>query len=234
MLHHLALLFLAPVFIAQGHYVRKITPKLEEAVGPRQGRVGQGKQLRILLLGDSAAAGVGAESQSQALSGQLVRALCDHFELEWQLLAQSGLTTKDTRQKLAQHPKQPYDVVIVSLGVNDVTQPLSSLSWIQQQKALISQIRQHFSCHQIILTKIPPMEKFPALPHPLRWYLGSKAKTFNHQLSRWTATQTDCELVEINHQLSADHMASDGFHPGPAIYQCWGKTIARVIHSRWS
>lgn len=234
MLHHLVLLLMAPVFIAQGHYVRRVTPKLDEASGPRCGSTGQGRSLRLLLIGDSAAAGVGAESQSQALSGHLVSALCHHFQLEWQLLAQSGSTTKDTRNRLTQQPKQTYDIVIVSLGVNDVTKPLSSLRWIQQQKALIAQLRQHFSCQQIILTKIPPMEKFPALPHPLRWYLGSKAKAFNRQLAHWAATQNDCELIDLNHRLSPDQMATDGFHPGPAIYQFWGQAIAQVIKARWN
>ena len=233
MIHHLALLLLAPVFVAQGHYVRRVTPKLGEAQGPRNGRTGKGKELRILLLGDSAAAGVGADKQSQALSGHLVNALSDHFQLEWQLLAKSGLTTHETHHTLQHHPKQHYDIVILSLGVNDVTKPLSSLSWIQQHKALIVRIRRHFSCKQIILTKIPPMEKFPALPNPLRWYLGSKAKSFNRQLSNWAATQDDCELIDLNHRLSPAHMASDGFHPGPEIYQFWGQTIAQVIKERW-
>lgn len=233
MLHHLALLLLAPVFIAQGHYVRRVTPKLEEAVGPRRGRTGRGNKLRVLLLGDSAAAGVGADSQSQALSGNVIGELRNHFRLEWQLLAKSGLTTRETRHTLKRQPRKPYDIVIVSLGVNDVTKPLSSLNWIHQQKALIAQIRRHYSCRQIILTKIPPMEKFPALPNPLRWYLGNKAKAFNHQLSRWAETQEDCELLDLNHKLTADHMAKDGFHPGPLIYQFWGQAIADTIKERW-
>jgi len=233
MIHYLVLLLMAPVFIAQGRYVRKVTPKLDEASGPRCGSAGHGKMLRILLIGDSAAAGVGAANQSQALSGHLVNELCNHFKLEWQLHAKSGSTTKETRFSLTHHPKQAYDIVIVSLGVNDITQPLSSIRWIHQQQALVAQIRHDFSCQQIIMTKIPPMEKFPALPHPLRWYLGSKAKAFNRQLARWTATQNDCELIDINYRLKPEQMAIDGFHPGPEIYQFWGKTIADVIKARW-
>ncbi|MGR5147052.1 SGNH/GDSL hydrolase family protein [Photobacterium alginatilyticum] len=234
MIHNLILLLMAPVFIVQGRYVRKVTPKLEEASGPRSGSAGQGRVLRVLLVGDSAAAGVGAEDQSQALSGNVVNQLSSHFKLEWQLHAKSGSTTRDTRSSLSDHPRQAYDIVIVSLGVNDVTKPLSSIRWLHQQKALVTQIRNHFSCRQIILTKIPPMEQFPALPHPLRWYLGSKAKAFNRQLTRWADTQDDCELIDLNYRLKPEQMAIDGFHPGPEIYQFWGATIAEVIKARWS
>ena len=74
----------------------------------------------------------------------------------------------------------------------------------------------------------------PRYANPLRWYLGGKAKSFNRQLVRWVATQDDCELIDLNHRLSPDHMASDGFHPGPEIYRCWGQTIAKVIKGRWT
>ncbi len=233
MLHQLVLLLMAPVLLPQGIFIRKSTPRLKEAAGPRNGIEGQGKPLRLLLIGDSAAAGVGVEHQSQALSGQLISTLCDQFRIDWQLIAKTGVTTKEVWRKLSDHPKQDYDIVIVSLGVNDVTTQLSSSEWMKLQKRLVAQLRDCFSCQQIILTKIPPMHKFPALPNPLRWYLGSKAKAFNRKLERWVSTQSDCETITIEHQLDPDQMASDGFHPGPEIYQYWGNAVAQVIRARW-
>ena len=233
MIHYLALVLMGPVFVVQGLYVRKVTPKLDEATGDRTGLCGQGKSLRLLLIGDSAAAGVGVNNQSKALSGNLIAALSSKFQLEWQLLAKSGYTTKDTYDMLIHQPKDQYDIVVASLGVNDVIKTLTTKDWLKHQKALVVFIREHFSCRQIILTKIPPMERFPALPPPLRWYLGRKARDFNRQLSHWTATQDDCELIDINHRLRSDQMATDGFHPGPGIYQFWGRSIAKVITTRW-
>ncbi|PSW21514.1 SGNH/GDSL hydrolase family protein [Photobacterium sanctipauli] len=238
MLHQLILILLAPVFLAQGTYVRKSIPCLKEADGPRKGKTEPRapfakKPLRILLLGDSAAAGVGAEHQSHALSGQLVNALKQHFYLEWQLIAKTGFTTQQVLQSVTAHPKQAFDIVVLSVGVNDVTKPTSANQWIKRQQTLTDTLRHHFDCQQIIFTKIPPMEKFPALPYPLRWYLGSKAKAFNRKLSTWASTQHDCELLDLNQALSIEHMATDGFHPGPEIYRFWGASVAQVIKSRW-
>ncbi|MDV5168565.1 SGNH/GDSL hydrolase family protein [Photobacterium rosenbergii] len=235
MLHQLILILMGPIFWVQGKYVRKSIPYLEEAEGPRHGRCGQGKKpLRVLLIGDSAAAGVGAKCQSQALSGQLTSTLGKQFRVEWQLIAKTGNTTKQVLQSALLHPKQMYDVVVISAGVNDVTKPTSATKWIQHQQTLTNTLRSHFSCQHIILNEIPPMEVFPSLPHPLRWYLGSKAKAFNRKLAKWVDTQPDCELVNIGGPLDVVHMAVDGFHPGPQIYQQWGRAVAKLIEARWS
>ena len=71
----LSTLFLLPVLFIQGHKVRKNTPRLAEAKGEREGRAGQGKSLSLLILGDSAAAGVGVENQKDALSGAIIQEL---------------------------------------------------------------------------------------------------------------------------------------------------------------
>ena len=71
----LSTLALLPVLVFQGVKVRKNTPRLLEASGDREGIIGQGQPLSLLILGDSAAAGVGVESQSEALSGAILQAL---------------------------------------------------------------------------------------------------------------------------------------------------------------
>ncbi|OFW46709.1 MAG: hypothetical protein A2003_04010 [Acinetobacter sp. GWC1_38_13] len=68
-------LFLMPIIVAQGIVVKQRTPKLLEPIGERQGIVGLGRPLSLLILGDSAAAGVGVEYQHQALSGVLLSQL---------------------------------------------------------------------------------------------------------------------------------------------------------------
>src|SRR5918998_1273279 len=67
MLHRLALLALAPLLVAQGRRVRRTTPRLPEAPGDREGVTGAGPALRLLVVGDSAAAGAGARDARGAL-----------------------------------------------------------------------------------------------------------------------------------------------------------------------
>ncbi len=222
----------APIIIAQGRYVKKVTPKLPEAAGERSGTTGKGRKIRLLIVGDSAAAGVGVDNQSQALTGHLVAALAECYQVNWQLLAKSGYTTLDSLEMLSEQPQQTFDIIVTSLGVNDVTGTLPVATWLIQQQDLITLLREQFNCQQILITQVPPMGQFPALPQPLRRYLGARATQFNRKLSTFVESQGDCQLIDINNELNAEDMAADGFHPGPVIYQYWAKVIADKIKSQ--
>lgn len=100
MLHQLLTLTLGPLLLLQGRRVRKTIPLLPEPPGERCGVQGRGPLLRLLLLGDSAAAGVGAGHQDAALVGNLVRELSESFGVDWVLQAQTGATTRSTSQSL--------------------------------------------------------------------------------------------------------------------------------------
>ena len=119
--YQFAAIGLGPILFAQGLYVRWVTPRLPEPAGVRCGMGGAGKSLRLLVVGDSAAAGVGADSQSSALSGQLVSALAPHFCLSWRLLARTGYKVQDVLDHLESAHPESFDLAVVSVGVNDVT-----------------------------------------------------------------------------------------------------------------
>ena len=186
----------APIIIAQGRYVKKVTPKLPEAAGARSGKTGKGQKIRLLIVGDSAAAGVGVDNQAQALTGNLVSALADCYQVEWQLLARSGHTTLDSLKMISEQPQQTFDIIVTSLGVNDVTGSLPASTWLSQQQDLITLLRKQFSCQQILITQVPPMGQFSALPQPLRRYLGARAAQFNRKLATLIESQSDCQLIK--------------------------------------
>jgi len=60
---YLWLMFPGPILWLQGRHVRRVTPHMPEPPGPRAGSVGLAPLIRILVAGDSAAAGVGASSR---------------------------------------------------------------------------------------------------------------------------------------------------------------------------
>lgn len=114
-------LALGPLLIGQGLYTRLVTPRLPEPEGLRHGISGSGSPINLFILGDSAAAGVGVSEQHQALAGQLVQKLSEHHCVDWRLEAETGLKTAEVINKLEALPAFETDIVVVSLGVNDVT-----------------------------------------------------------------------------------------------------------------
>lgn len=225
----LSMLLLGPVFYLQGFYVRRAIPKLPEAEGQRLGVSGKGKTQRLLILGDSAAAGVGVNHQQQALSGTLVNALEASFELHWKVLATSGDTSTHLIERLQQASAEPFDLVVISVGVNDVNTLASSRRWLKNLTTLSQLLTNKFSARHIIFSSLPPMHRFPALPQPLRWWLGSRAKRFNNLLSQYACHHQACTFAEIPYTPAGDLIASDGFHPGPKAYAIWGRYIAELI-----
>lgn len=227
----LAAVLLAPIFLIQGRYVRRIALTLPEATGARSGTTGQGPSLRLLVMGDSAAAGVGVADQNQALLGQTVAALAQHYTVHWQLMARTGATTAGTLRHLQKTSPASFDVAVTSLGVNDVMarRPLSL--WLEQQQDLVALLRTQFQVRRIVLSGLPPVHKFPALPQPLRWYVGQEVRRFDQALCMWAQTQPDCDYVNLNLEFDVSWLAPDKFHPGPPIYQHWGNAVAQQIQA---
>ncbi|HZR34821.1 MAG TPA: SGNH/GDSL hydrolase family protein [Nevskia sp.] len=228
--HPWLLASLAPLLLAQGAYVRRTVERLPEPAGARAGSGGSGPPLRLLIAGDSAAAGVGVSSQHEALSGQLSRRLQDGFRLSWRLEARSGYTTAQAIEHLRQAEAQPFDVAVISLGVNDVTAGVGAGRWVARLRQLSGLLGSRFQVRHVLFSRLPPMHLFPALPPPLRWYLGSRALHFNHELERHVRGSALCEVARpVLTGLSA---ASDGFHPGADVYAAWAATLAECIRAR--
>jgi len=224
-------LALSPLLAAQALRTRLRAPALPEAAGPRRGSVGHGRPLRLLIVGDSSGAGVGVRTQDQALAGHLTRALARALPLQvqWQLVARSGITTAQALELLQRERPDRADVAVAVLGVNDVIDQVPSQRAVQQRAALADWLLAHAGVRHVVFAPLPPMHQFPLLPQPLRWIVGSDARRHDAALARWAATRRDVSHVPIAMSLGADAMASDGFHPGEPVYRTCGEALARHI-----
>jgi lysophospholipase L1-like esterase len=185
--------------------------------------------LRLLILGDSAAAGVGASHQDQALLGQVVSGLVDQYQVCWALRATTGNTTASILQWLDAQPAQRFDVVVTSLGVNDVTGMVGRSKWRRQQAELRETLKSKFEVKKLLVSGLPPLHGFPALPQPLRWVLGARATQFNNDLRQDIAADGTATFLDLRFTADTTLIASDGFHPGPGIYEEWGARAAAMI-----
>src|SRR3954469_4041516 len=124
---------LLPLLMWQGRQVRRSALRLPEAEGPREGVAGTGKVcLRVLIVGDSSAAGVGAKNQIQALAGRLSEALAMRLggSVVWQLIARSGDTTAQSLEAVRTLSLHPADVMVTALGLNDVVAQVPPSRWL--------------------------------------------------------------------------------------------------------
>lgn len=166
-----------------------------------------------------------------ALSGQLVERLARQHEVHWRLEARSGLSTRQVGGLLATVDADPFEIAVISTGVNDVIAQTDAATWITTLQDLATLLRERFGTRHIIFAPLPPMQLFPALPQPLRWYLGQRAGAFNRSLLGWVQAQADCSVPPIEFDPGPDSIALDGFHPGPATYARWADAVMDIIRA---
>jgi len=228
-----AKLLLSPVLVAQALLTRGRLPRLPEAEGAREGEVGRGPPLRLLIVGDSSAAGVGVKRQSDALAGHLTRALATQCaaRVRWQLLARSGITSAQCLQMLATEPLRDADIAVVVLGVNDVVDQVPSQHALRSRESIANRLRNAHGVAHVVFAPLPPVHRFPALPQPLRWVAGADARRHNRAVAAWAASRDDVSHVPIDLPLNRGVMGEDGFHPGEPVYRVCGVALAEHIAS---
>ncbi|WP_157981867.1 SGNH/GDSL hydrolase family protein [Pseudidiomarina donghaiensis] len=215
--------------------MRSNTLRLPEAAGEREGVSGNGEPMRLLILGDSAAAGVGCSVQSEALCGRLVNQLGLRYRVHWQLWAKSGLTCAGILKLAKQQPAGVhFDVVVISAGVNDVTKRTTVSQWRADLLKLTNYLQVERGAPRIIFTAVPPMHKFPALPQPLRWFIGQQAKQLNialwHHCVETNNTEVKsvaakCDYLTFDFPFEPEYMARDGFHPSSKAAALWADSV---------
>lgn len=228
---------LLPILIAQGHWTRKNTPRLPDAAGPLKGSVtGAGEPLKLITLGESTVAGVGARTHESALTGQLALALKSktNRSVNWTVVARSGINARDCRLELV--PKLRglnADVVAIALGVNDSIEFHSARRWASDIERLIDSVRAEVGDALVLLSGVPPLNYFPALPQPLSFVLGARSASLEGATVVLAKKLTG--VVHVPFRMEKDRcgdlFCADGFHPSELGYKEWADQLATAFAS---
>jgi len=220
---------LLPVSGVQGVLLRRKALRLPPPPGDVSGSCGQGSVIHLLALGDSIIAGIGASEQEHTLPLQYAQALSSSLgqQLAWHAEGENGAKLDDLLQRLeAMNPIPSADVILISIGVNDVTGLSSTRKWREGLVTLLEMIRLRWPLALVVFAGLPPMNRFPLPPQPLRFSLGLRAETFDRIAIEVLAGQRNMLHVatEINPQQHG--FCADGFHPSEDSYAIWGSDLA--------
>ncbi|GAB3414779.1 SGNH/GDSL hydrolase family protein [Flindersiella endophytica] len=211
-------------------------PVLPEATGDR-GRTANGTEpaLRLAVLGDSSAAGVGATTHDEALAGRLATMLAGLTgrAISWRVIAETGATTARVAGTLTRDLTIPVegwrpDVVLVATGVNDLLRWRPLPAFRADVEELFRQIHHRTPDSVVVASGLPPVGSFPLLPGPLRPAAGLRVRQLDRILGE-VAPKLGHTHVPLRGSTRERWFAEDGFHLAPAGYQAWARLLALAV-----
>lgn len=233
-IRYIACLPLLPLVVLQGRRLRRTIPDLPEAPGDRHGVAGSAVPTRsVLSLGESPIAGVGLDDQRE----NLLPILADHVAtvtgdgVRWRVLGKTGIRMHELLPRFEAELPTHADLVVVSMGVNDCKDGTSMLRWGQRSEQTLAVLRRRYPDALVVWSAVPPLRSFPALPLPVRLFLGARADLMNHVVQAQLARQPGVHFFPFPARLGAEDFASDGFHPNAAAHRRWAEAIAASVLS---
>lgn len=228
---------LLPVLLLQGLMVKMRTPILPGASGEPAGLIqGGGEPVDLVVFGESTVAGIGVDTYDQALAAQTASALAETLgrSVRWRAVGRSGMTARDLHAGFFQEGSpSSADIIIISLGVNDVLHMHSPGRYFRDLCLAIAEVRRIFGDIPVVIAGIAPVGTFPAIPHPLRLVLGLRVRVLDRAagvLSRSLKNVYHCPGFNPARSDGIDAcFAGDGFHPNPLGYSLMGKRLGAFI-----
>jgi len=235
---------LLPVLYLQAKRLRTWVPVLPAADGPA-GQHGDpaSSPLRIVVLGESTMAGLGAATHAEAFAGTLARQLADALvrRIDWRVLAESGYTARQvTAELVPQVANDAVDLFVVGLGGNDTFELRSPARWRRDVLALINALRHSHGDVPVVFLSVPPVYAFPAFTRLMQFTLGGLVHILADETSTVAASNDnvwfderrislDGWVTDYHPEATVDDCFSDGVHPSQLTYRIWGEIASKYI-----
>lgn len=191
-----------------------------------------GDPVDLLLVGDSIAAGLGAERPKETLGGQLARRLAraTHRAVRLRSVAVVGAETSHLAGQLASLPPgYTPDVAVIVVGGNDITHRVRLADSRRDLGDVVRELRERGA--EVVVGTCPDLGALQPLPQPLRT-LGSRASRQLAAAQREVTTELGGHAVSLAQVVGPffitqpDEMfALDRFHPSGAGYRRTAKAM---------
>jgi lysophospholipase L1-like esterase len=230
-----AALALSPVLVRQALRVRQRTPRLPEAAGEQRGiefTANATHLLRLLVVGESTAAGVGVTELREALPRQLAVMLAARGQcnVAWSMSARTGATASFAAEKLAPVAPMGQDIAVVMVGVNDALKFTPRRVWRAHIDQLIDELAKHMRPGgQVALAGLPDLGRFGTFPQPLRALLGWHARALNRDLKTIAGRGAGLIYLAMPPVSWPELFAADRFHPSAAAYRVLAACFADAL-----
>ncbi|MEO8093540.1 MAG: SGNH/GDSL hydrolase family protein [Pseudolysinimonas sp.] len=212
------------VVLTQGRRLKRITPHLPEAEKPWVGQLVGPNPLRLLVLGDSTAAGVGTSTQHDALPGHLATGLHARSGrgIHWRAVGKNGATSREIiADYLDEALIEPADLLFLTVGANDAMTMRGAAAFRRDVRHILDAFEQRNPGSFVLMSSLPVFGRFGLLPQPLRTTLYRHSLALEGAARGLVNARERTVMSNDPPPYAVDFWAPDRFHPGPSGYRDW-------------
>ncbi|HEY8560257.1 MAG TPA: SGNH/GDSL hydrolase family protein [Pyrinomonadaceae bacterium] len=234
----LMILPFAPFLYLQGQYVRRKVGRLPDAAGATRGKYAQAgapETVKLLVLGESTASGVGARTHETGLAGQFSRFLGEKIgkSVEWRVVGKSGITIRRTiRELVPQIPDEKFDFVLLALCGNEVLSLRSPRAFRRDMRELVAILQRKNADATFFITNAPAVRLSPVLPFTIKFILGHLSALHDANAREMTAEMRRVFYFHQPVSVPEDFWA-DGIHPSEKGYAAWSKRMIEFFEEKY-
>lgn len=223
---------LLPVALVKGLGVRKVSPRLPPPSGRPKGRVGEGEaDIRLLVIGDSSAAGVGAARIEDTLGPQLAAHLHEATgqPVMWRNAGANSAIAAQVRDFVVPHiEERDFTHVVITVGTNDAKNFVSRSGFKKGFGGLLYAVHARWPDARVFWSPVIRMKDVPALPPMLAFILGLRADIINAMGVQLCRERYATALAALPVE-GPEGFAVDGFHANHLGYRHWAAHVADVM-----
>lgn len=223
---------ISPFLFLQGKYTRRKVGLLPDAGGEKSGIAGNGQDYaaKLLVIGESTVAGLGARTHREALTGQFAERLSRRIggAVEWTVIGKNGVTARRTIDELVpQMPEIEFDYILLGIGGNDVMKLSSPKKWRRDMIELLGILRNKNPRAPIFISNCPMIVYSPVIPHPIKFLLWELSKMHDANIREFSAGMDRVHYYPQPVDVEVEGFFADGIHPSEQGYSDWAEAMLK-------
>ncbi|MEL6505452.1 MAG: SGNH/GDSL hydrolase family protein [Pseudomonadota bacterium] len=223
-----------PLYLAQGLYVRQKSLRLSPpSEGPLEGQFGDGEAVhRLLVVGDSSAAGVGLDHTRETMGFQAAQKLHQRTgeTVAWRMSGHNSAVAGEIRDLVVPNlAPEDYTHIFLMIGTNDIKNWHSAKRWKREFGGLLYALRTRFPGAKIYWHQAIDVRDTPMLPKMLGTIMNWRVQIFNRKGAQLCVERGAVAVPPLD-STNAWGYCRDGFHANKYGFSYWTDHMLDHIH----